>query len=601
MTPGIFYQVSFEQHHRHLFDVRLSIPSHDSSELHISLPAWIPGSYMIRDFAKNIVAISAVDGQEKALPLLKNDKQSWTLKSEGRAVTISYQVYAFDSSVRTAYLDDERAFFNGTSLFLRVREFEHQPHRLELIAPADKPRWRVATGLERAEKTQKYAFGHYQADNYAELIDCPAEIGDFMVQEFDVAGVTHHLVLSGKHYADMPRICADIKKICQHHIQLFEPQSGKAPFNEYWFLTNILPNGFGGLEHKNSTALLCSNFDFATRNSSQDKTDAYIGFLSLVSHEYFHAWNVCRIKPEVFSTPDLSKETYTRQLWAYEGITSYYDDFSLFRCGLISFGDYLKLLQKTLTRVHRGPGQNKQSVSDSSFDAWTRFYQQGEDAINNIVSYYTKGSLIALWLDLTIRLHSQGNMSLNDLMVRLWQTHGKTAKGTTDKDFYDQVTALCDQQTADDLSLLLHQTGPIELAPLLARVGISLSYGPLANKDLLSTADSQPETCLGILYRPHPLGLEVTAVLEDSVAESAGIYAKDILLALDCLRLDSSNMASLVQSLEPDQPVTLHLFRNQLLKTTEITPTTAPALAVTLSETDELKSALWKSHSGSKN
>lgn len=599
MTPGIFYKLGFDQHHRHLFDVTLNIPAHNSSELNISLPAWIPGSYMIRDFAKNIVSINAFDAQENKLPLVKNDKQSWTLTSEGVAVTIRYQVYAFDASVRTAYLDAERAFFNGTSVFLKVREFQHQPHRLELLAPADKHGWRVATGLERTENTQKYAFGHYQAECYAQLIDCPAEIGNFMVQEFDVAGVMHHLVLTGKHYADMPGICADIKKICQHHIQLFEPQSGKAPFSEYWFLTNILPNGFGGLEHKNSTALLCSNFDFATSRNQQQKTDAYIRFLSLVSHEYFHAWNVCRIKPEVFSTPDLSKETYTHQLWAYEGITSYYDDFSLFRCGLISFGDYLKLLQQTLSRVHRGPGQNKQSVSDSSFDAWTRFYQQGEDAINNIVSYYTKGSLIALWLDLSIRLHSQGSKSLDDLMRCLWQNHGKTATGTTDKDFYDLVTALCDQQTADNLSLLLHQTGPIELAPLLARVGISLNYGPLANKDLLSSADSQSEACLGILYRPHPLGLEVTAVLEDSAAESAGVYAKDILLALDCLRLDTANMASLVQSLELNQPVSLHLFRNQILKTTEITPATAPAVAVTLSETDELKSSLWKSRSGS--
>lgn len=594
MIPPLEYQLSLNQRHRHLFDVRLSIPAHSASQLKLSLPAWIPGSYMIRDFAKNIVRITAVNEQQQSLPLQKNDKQSWTLNTAGKPATVTYQVYAFDTSVRTAYLDNDRGFFNGSSVFLKVSEFAATPHHVRLLAPTGKRDWKVATGLRRASNTDKYAFGNYKAENYAHLIDCPVEMGEFSVEEFDVAGIRHHLVLSGKHYADMPGICADISKICQHHISLFEPQSVTAPFSEYWFLTNILPGGFGGLEHSNSTALLCSNFDFTTVNDNGEKTESYINFLSLVSHEYFHAWNVCRIKPDVFVQPDLGQEVYTRQLWAYEGITSYYDDFSLFRCGLIDFNQYLKLLQKTLTRVHRGKGQTKQSVSDSSFDAWTRFYQQGEDAINNIVSYYSKGSLIALWLDLTLRLHSKGSTSLDDLMRCLWQQYGKTATGTTDKNIYELVTALSDQQVSDELMAILNHSEALDLSPLLAKFGISIRHLPAAGKDLLSPALNPASGYLGILYKPHAVGLEVTAVLEDSPAESAGICAKDILLAMDYLKLDSNNMESLCNSLPLNHPVTLHLFRNQRLQTTEVRLVPAPMLAVTLSDSDQSQSSLWK-------
>ncbi|GGD53401.1 M61 family metallopeptidase [Lacimicrobium alkaliphilum] len=589
----IHYQLSIDQRHQHLFDVRLAIPAHSSNTLHFSLPAWIPGSYMIRDFAKNIVSITAVDEQGHSLPLQKNDKQSWELHTNGNPVILNYQVYAFDTSIRSAYVDDHRVFFNGTSVFLKIEELDNTPHQLCLIAPADKPQWKVATGLTRSDKTEKYHFGDYHAECYAQLIDCPVEIGSFDVAEFDVYGVRHHLVLSGKHYADMPRICADVEKICQHHIELFEPQSQQAPFTEYWFLTNVLPNGFGGLEHKNSTALLCSTFDLATKSEKGNKTEAYMTFLSLISHEYFHAWNVCRIKPEEFIKPDLGQETYTRQLWAYEGITSYYDDFSLFRCGLINFEQYLKLLQKTLTRVHRGKGQTKQSISDSSFDAWTRFYQQGEDAINNIVSYYTKGSLIALWLDLTLRLHSQGKKSLDDVMRRLWQDHGKTGLGTRDKDLSNVVAELSDHQVAKDLDTLLNQSERLNLSSLLEKFGIQQTQQPAA-QDLLSIAGEQQGAYFGVLYRSHAMGLEVTAVLEDSPAESAGIYAKDILLALDELKLDSTSLESLCNTLPPHQPVSMHLFRNQRLVTTEIILLPAPKLIISLSESDPSQSSLWK-------
>ncbi|GAB3016053.1 M61 family metallopeptidase [Bowmanella dokdonensis] len=588
------YRLDLSQKKRHLYDISLQIPAQNKDSLHISLPAWIPGSYMIRDFAKHIVSLSAENAKGESLPLEKLDKQSWRLTCHGQACKLTYQVYAFDTSVRTAYLDDERAFFNGTSVFLRVAELEQLPHALTLNRPDDKPDWQVATGLRRAESTGKYQFGVYLAGNYAELIDCPVEIGTFDKLEFEVCGIPHHLILTGSQYADKDRVAKDLARLCEHHIRLFEPETAKPPFTEYWFLTNILPDGFGGLEHKNSTALLCSPFDFANINRPDEMSEGYQTFLSLASHEYFHAWNVCRIKPKEFIAPDLGHEAYTSQLWAFEGITSYYDDFSLYRTGIIGFEDYLGLLSKTLTRVHRGKGQQKLSVADSSFYSWTRFYQQGEDAINNIVSYYTKGSMLALWLDLTIRAKSAGRHSLDDLMRALWQRFGKKGLGTGEQDFVQLLNRLTGERLDHQFQQLLHQAEALDLSGLLARFGIKqqLKRPKLTDTLVAETACHNPY--LGILYKANPLGLEVQVVLEDSPAEQAGINARDVLIALDTVKLDSAKLEKLLSCQPKDEKVKVHLFRNQRLLELDLLPTEAPLSVVELVIEDADQAKTWQ-------
>ncbi|GGO70371.1 M61 family metallopeptidase [Bowmanella pacifica] len=589
------YQVDLSLRKRHLFHVTLQIPAHAQQALNISLPAWIPGSYMIRDFAKHIISIKARSAQNGAsLPLRKQDKQHWILESKGQACTLIYQVYAFDSSVRTAYLDDNRAFFNGTSLFLQIEELAHCPHQLDLRCPDEQSHWRVATGLCRADGTSKYAFGLYLATNYAELIDCPVEIGQFDALEFEVLGIPHHLILTGKHYADSARLMRDLTKLCELHIRMFDPNNVKAPFSEYWFLTNILPDGFGGLEHRNSTALLCSNFDFPNQQRPNEMTDGYKTFLSLASHEYFHAWNVCRIKPQELIAPTLGQENHTSQLWAFEGITSYYDDLSLYRSGLISFSDYLTLLSKTLTRVQRGKGELKQSVADSSFDSWTRFYQQGEDAVNNIVSYYTKGAMVALWMDLTIRLQSQGKHSLDDLMRALWSQFGQTGQGTTEQDFITLLNTFCGHDQSTAFTKILHSSERLSLDELLAQVGVDVRrHAPRAN-DLLAAETKDSSPYLGIQYRAHTLGLEVQMVLEDSPAEQAGVCAKDILIALDGVKLDGANLLCLLQNQAIGQPFSVHLFRNQQLHALKLTPSHAPEYVVELSEQNSELCGKWQ-------
>ena len=434
----IQYTLSLANPNAHLFAVELTFSSQPQQQYQLSLPAWLPGSYMVRDFAKNIVELSAYNQRGETIIAEKVDKQRWQVTANDSQVTIKYQVYAFDQSVRTAYLDNQRGFFNGSSMFLSVDELADKPITLTLLPNDSLPNWRVATGLTRAKQTSKFAWGDYQAEHYQHLIDCPVALGEFDCTEFTVEGVRHHLVFTSKHYGDTQRLADDVAKLCQHHINIF----GEVPFKEYWFITHLSEQGFGGLEHKNSTVLQASRFDLPNPLQPDELSEQYKTFLSLCSHEYFHAWNVCRIKPKELTPYDLSQEVYTEQLWAYEGITSYYDDFSLYRAGIISFDDYLKLLSKTATRVYRGKGETKQSVAESSFYTWTKFYKQGPDAVNNIISYYTKGSLIALWLDLSLRIETNHQYSLDTLMRELWIHFGRPSIGTQQQDFVNIVNLL---------------------------------------------------------------------------------------------------------------------------------------------------------------
>jgi predicted metalloprotease with PDZ domain len=283
----IHYQISQLNPNSHLFEVLLSFKSTINQSYTLTLPAWLPGSYMIRDFAKNITEIAAVNSVGKVIELTKTDKQTWVLQASDEQVQVRYQVFAFDLSVRTAYLDSQRGFFNGSSTFLQVEELSAQPCQLKIQPSAlvQHNQWRVATGLPREKGTEKYQFGNYIADNYQHLIDCPVAMGEFDSTEFTVEGVVHHLVFTSKHYGDTQQLANDVSKLCQHHINLF----GEAPFKEYWFITHLLASGFGGLEHKNSTILQASRFDLPNAQKSSERTENYKTFLSLCSHEYFHS------------------------------------------------------------------------------------------------------------------------------------------------------------------------------------------------------------------------------------------------------------------------------------------------------------------------
>jgi predicted metalloprotease with PDZ domain len=467
------YVVSPERPEAHIFAVKLRIPVSTSGKLILSMPAWIPGSYMIRDFARNLVSISAASDQGP-IQLEKLDKHTWRLNASGGPVTLRYRIYAWEMSVRAAHLDTTHAYFNGPSLFLRVQGLDTVPCRIELEPPSGDgyEDWRVATSLARLD-AEPWGFGTYRADSYEDLIDHPVQMGTFTLIPFTVRDIPHQMAISGRHRADEARLQRDLARICETHAVLF----GELPLDRYLFLARALGDGYGGLEHRYSSSLLCSRDDLPT--AGMDKpTEGYRRFLGLCSHEYFHLWNVKRIRPQVFMQADLSREVHTRLLWAFEGITSYYDDLALVRSGCIDEKSYLELLAQTITRVMRTPGRLVQTLAESSFDAWTKFYKQDENAPNAIISYYAKGALVALALDLIIRRDTDGTRSLDDLMRALWERYGKTGNGVPERG----VEALAQEVTGLDLDGFFEQTldstRDPDLAELLLTMGIELRMRP---------------------------------------------------------------------------------------------------------------------------
>lgn len=578
MKNAIHYAIFPKDPAAHLFEVTLTVDAPDPEGQVFALPAWIPGSYMIREFARNIVRIKA-ESAGSSIAISKLDKHTWRAAPCKRRLVVTYEIYAWDLSVRAAHLDQTHGFFNGTSVFLGVRGQEKLPHVVDIRRPDDAAckHWRVATAL-RELKARRYGFGSYIAADYDELIDHPVEMGMFDLATFKAHGVPHDIVITGRvPNLDMARLTADLKKICEAHIALFEPNTKRAPVDRYVFMTMVVGDGYGGLEHRASTALICSRADLPVKGR-KEMSDGYRTFLGLCSHEYFHTWNVKRIKPSVFAPYDLRVEGYTSLLWLFEGFTSYYDDLMLVRSGAIDEAAYFKLVAKTINGVLRGSGRTKQSVAESSFDAWVKYYRQDENAPNAIVSYYTKGSLIALALDLTIREKSAGRKSLDDVMRALWQRYGR--------DFYsgqahgmgvDEVAAeaLFDEVTGLKLKRFFDRyvrgVDDLPFDKLLAPFGVAL-------------VDNRKEAKPGLGARTAQEGndCKLTQVFEGGPAHRAGLSAGDLLIAVDSLRVVAGKLDVVLSRYRSGGTVTLHAFRRDELMTFAATlaPDDAPQIAL---------------------
>ncbi|GEC94838.1 PDZ domain-containing protein [Zoogloea ramigera] len=561
MITPVLYTIQAVQPAAHLFEVSLRLAEPDPAGQVFSLPAWIPGSYMIREFARNIVSLSAEAGG-KAVPATKLDKHSWRLPAGIQGpVTLRYTVYAWDLSVRSAHLDQTHGFFNGTSVFLAAHGHEDAPHRVDIRPPKglEDARWRVATSLPEAvgEKgaAERYGFGLYRADSYDDLIDHPVEMGTFTLGEFEACGVPHAVAITGRHDCDMGRLLADLKPVCERQIRLFgEP----APMSRYVFLTTAVGDGYGGLEHRASTALLCSRADLP-HVGMDEATDGYRQFLGLCSHEYFHTWNVKRIKPAAFVPYRLAEENYTRLLWAFEGFTSYYDDLMLVRSQRIGLDDYLKLLAKTITQVHKGSGRHKQSVAESSFEAWTKYYRQDENSPNAIVSYYTKGALVALLLDLRLRAESHGARSLDTLMQALWQRHGQTGIGVAEDGIFALAAELGGEALAGWLQELVEVTAELPLEQALRRVGLKLAW------ELASPAPG-----IGVRTVAEGEMLKIANVFDGGAAQAAGLSAGDVLVAIDGLKATAGSFDKLLARRLAGDSAKIHVFRRDELMRFEV-------------------------------
>ncbi len=572
----------------HLFEVTIVIAAPAPEGQVLALPAWIPGSYMIREFSRNIVRIRAEAGG-KPVALAKLDKHSWQAAPAAGPLAIVYEVYAWDLSVRAAHLDQTHGFFNGTSVCLSVAGQEHLPHQLEILRPQDVAArtWRVATSLPELG-AKRYGFGTYIAANYDELIDHPVEMGDFALATFKAHGIPHDIVITGRvPNLDMARLQADLKAVCETQIAFFEPVTRRAPMDRYVFLTLAVGDGYGGLEHRASTALICARADLPTTAAptSAEKNEGYLKFLGLCSHEYFHTWNVKRIKPAAFAPYDLQAETYTPLLWLFEGFTSYYDDLMLVRSGVIGEATYLKLQGKTIASTLRGSGRTKQSVADSSFDAWGKYYRQDENAPNAIVSYYGKGSLIALAFDLTMRARTGGKKSLDDVMLALWQRYGRDFYPTVGRGVTEaEVEALFDEISGMKMKPLFDKyvRGTVELP--LARL-----YAPFGVKVADERRTGKPSLDVGVGRDGNDCKL--THVHEGGAAHKAGLSAGDIVIAVDGLRLSApaSNLDAMLARYKVGDTVSVHAFRRDELMTFQVTLMGDRAPGVTVTLMDERK------------
>jgi len=551
------YRVEPADRSAHLFRVSLTLPQPEACVV-LRLPVWIPGSYLIREFARHLSGVDARQG-ERRLVVTALDKASWQIEGcdPTQTLVLSWQVYAFDTSVRTAYLDERRAFFNGTSLFPAWVGHEHEPHQVELAGwPAD---WQVATAMNPVGDGSDRL---WQAADHDELIDHPFELGTFWRGRFEVAGVPHDLVVSGAGpQADLARLLTETQQICAEQIRFWHGEGGCPPFERYVFLLNVVQDGYGGLEHRASTALLASRKDLPRRAvsgaaASSTRTDGHVTLLGLISHEYFHTWNVKRLRPRVFVPYALDREAYTGLLWFYEGFTSYYDDLMLRRCGLIDPATYLKLLTKTVQQVLATPGRWVQSLSEASFDAWIKYYRPDENTANATVSYYTKGSLVALALDLALRASGVDGATLDALMHRLWQRSAAADHriGTEQDDIRAALAAVAGLEHAAGLLALLESAvngcEDLPLPTLLSALGI----------DWRSESGSWSQR-LGLRLTESGGALKVQSVARGGVAESAGVSAGDEWLALAGWRVRQISDADALGVAE--QPLELLCVRDQ--------------------------------------
>ena len=563
----LHYQIEFDDYRQHLIHVTLRFVADPTQVL--SLPTWIPGSYLIREFSKHIESVRAYDEEGRLLEIQKFEKNKWRLfNTDHELITVEYDVYAYDLSVRGAYVDQTRLYVNPACACLGLEGQEDKAVEVELFLPDELEHFQLATGM--ASKSLVKGRFTLKAKNYAELIDAPFELAEQTRFGFEANGIPHEFVVSGKHAMNAARMQQDIEKICATEISMF----GSAPFSNYTFMTMATANSYGGLEHPNSTSLISPREDLPKANEPEEPSEDYQRFLGLCSHEYFHSWLVKFIRPENFVNYDLNKEGYTSLLWIFEGFTSYYDDLILLRSGVISQASYIKLLKTQIDRYLQNPGRLVQSVSESSFDAWVKFYRQDENSNNAGTSYYNKGCLVALCLDLGLRLRGS---SLDALMRKLYenaqkgiQVHERT------------IVELCNELTGDNwieqINHLINTTDELPLDQLFPEFGLSYS---------LKNDKSLP---LGLKLVEKPEGVLVQSARRDGAAAQAGLSAHDVIIAIDGLK---ATMKLVEKYAKQEGSYSILAFRRDELMSFDVKAAGSELTEVELKVEDQAKAEKW--------
>jgi predicted metalloprotease with PDZ domain len=543
--PQIFYQVSMPQPTSHLFEVTLTIDNWQENQLNLKMPVWTPGSYLVREYSRNLQDFTAQDSKNKArLSFEKVSKNHWQIETkESTSITIFYRIYAHELSVRTNHLDDSHGYFNGAALFLYIPGLESLSSILEIIPP--QAEWKITTPLEALE----WKPNTFLVPDFDTLVDSPVEVGTHQSYEFQVRKKNHQLAIWGSGNINVEKVIRDMEKIIEVEADLY----GGLPYDNYTFLLHLSNNGFGGLEHKNSCTLNYSRFGFRD-------PEKYNRFIQLVAHEFFHLWNIKRIRPKALEKFDYEQENYTPSLWFSEGTTSYYDLLIPLRAGLYNSKVFLANLGKEITRFLVTPGREVQPLAESSFDAWIKLYRRDTNSDNSQMSYYLKGELVSLLLDLLIRDRTENQRSLDDVMRQMWEKFGKNEIGFTENQLKEAIESVAEMDLTNFFQDYLYTTKELTFNEYLEPFGLRLQA--------VQEDNAIPYT--GLKVQSENGKEMIKFVAANSPAQVAGISPDDELLALDGMRVTAEQLPERLKDYQANDMIELSVFHQDVLKTVQL-------------------------------
>jgi predicted metalloprotease with PDZ domain len=546
--PNIAYTVSMSRPSTHLLEVAMRVRWNDMpSHIELKMPVWTPGSYLVREFERHLQDFAVKNSAGADLVWRKINKNTWQVDTaDAKEISVSYRVYANELTVRTNELNDQHAFWNNAALLLFVKDQLNAPATIT-VAPYGN--WKIATGLPAVTGSTNT----FRAENFDILYDSPFEVSDFKEITFDVQGKKHRFVITGEGNYDLNRIATDTAKIVEEAYKIF----GELPYNDYTFILNL--RGGGGLEHLNSTALQIGPWVF------QNET-RYKGFLGLVAHEYFHAWNVKRIRPDTLGPFDYENENYTKLLWVAEGGTAYYEGLLLVRAGLITDKEFLSSKASQIKQLQERPGRFETSLEEASFDAWIKYYRQDENAVNNQISYYDKGEVVNMMLDIAIRTASGGAKSYDDVLRYLYNEYFKKGRNYTPEDFQKAAELAAGKSLDDFFSKYVRGTADIDYNSIVSGIGLQLSI-----------KDAEPgKAYIGADMSEDGGRLTIRSVPAGTPAYEQGLNSGDQIVAVDGYRANISFLNNYIGERKPNDKIKLTVFRFDKLRDITITLGTDP-------------------------
>ncbi len=530
------YLVAMPQPENHLFHIQLTVKLDRSAEyLDLNLPVWSPGSYLVREYAKHLQDFAAVDGDRQVLKWQKVSKNQWRVQG-AEIIQVSYKIFANELTVRTNHLDSTHGYFNGAATFMFSPDYD-PAFTVAIALPYQN--WQIATALKPVGENTFFA------ENFDVLADSPFEVGlsdAYHCRKFTVLDKPHEFVIWGQGNADIDQIVEDTKTIIAIEAELF----GGLPYDRYLFILHLSANSYGGLEHKNCCSLIYPRFNF--------RKEGYLKFMNLVAHEFFHTWNVKRIRPQALEKIDYNQENYTPSLWFAEGATSYYDQILPLRAGLYDHSHYLKLVSESITRLQTTTGRHVQSLYESSFDTWIKLYRPDPNSSNSQISYYLKGELVAMLLDLLIRGQSQSQRSLDYVMHLMWQYFGKSEIGYTEADLYGVAESVAGTDLSGFFQTYIHSTAELDYNFYLEPMGLEVK------------SSSQNSLFTGISLKSHNGLATVKSVDFGSPAQVAGVDVGDEVLAINQVKVTAENFLDRLQDFQVGSAIALTIFKQDQLQ-----------------------------------